>query len=173
VDLSDDLRSPRRPLFFPVVIATVFLTIIGMSAGIVLAAWHKDQNQGTQAQNPVTPAFTKATGPAQPCRPETQKIAPSFGAQGTLSIKLLLRTRTAAVWICQDEAGSLFYHANRGGEDAPWIENKTALFLAGVQSDGQGGYRVTAADGTTFSVNPQRLYIVHKNGQEETQPAYP
>ena len=172
MDLSDDLPAPRRPLFFPVVIATVFLTIIGMSAGIALASWHKGQQQADQTQGAGATTEVPTTPSAEPCRPETQKIAPGYGAQGTLRIKLLLRTTSGtAVWICADDAGQLFYHANRDGEDAKWIEGTTALFLPGVQSDGVGGYEVIADDGTTFSINSSRLYIVHKNGKPETQPA--
>jgi hypothetical protein len=173
VDLSDDLLPPRRPLFFPVVIATVFLTIIGMSAGIAIASWRGGQNQDSQGQNITTPTAAGTTPSGDPCRPETQLIAPGFGAQGTLRIQLLLRTKTSAIWICADEAGHLFYHANSGGENAKWIENKTALFLANVQPDANGGYQVTATDGTTFSINSKRLLIVHKDGREENQPAYP
>ena len=172
VDLSGDLPPLRRPLFFPVVIATVFLTIIGMSAGIAIASWHKAQEQGNQPQTPI-PSVVTSTPSDPPCRPETQLVAPHFGAQGTLRIKLLLRTKTSAIWICADEAGQLFYHANRGGEEAKWVENETALFLPNVQEDGEGGYEVTATDGTTFSINSSRLHIVHKDGTEENQPAYP
>ena len=154
------------------VIATVFLTIIGMSAGIALASWHKGQQQTNQAQGGGTTTDVSTTPSAEPCRAETQAIAPSQGAHGTLWIKLLLRTTSGtAVWICEDETGQLFYHANRGGEDATWIEGQTALFMKGEQTDGRGGYEVTAKDGTTFSVNSSRLYIVHKDGRPETQPA--
>ena len=62
---------------------------------------------------------------------------------------------------------------NRGGEDAKWVENETALFMPNVQSDGDGGYEVTATDGTTFSIDSFRLHIVHKDGTEENQDAYP
>jgi hypothetical protein len=169
VDLSDDLLPPRRPLFFPVVIATVLLTIIAMSAGVALAAWHKQQNQDIQAQNPNQSVTVPTTPSAPECRPETQQAAQRFNPQGTLRIQLLLRTATSAVWICADDAGQLFYHANKGGENATWIENKTALILNNVQSDGAGGYNVTAADGTTFSINSKRLRIVHKDGRVEIQ----
>jgi hypothetical protein len=43
------------------------------------------------------------------------------------------------------------------------------LILNNVQSDGAGGYNVTAADGTTFSINSKRLRIVHKDGRVEIQ----
>jgi hypothetical protein len=72
------------------------------------------------------------------------------------------------VYICADRAGALYYHANNGGDT--WIEGETALFLPNVVQDADG-YRVTAGDGTTFSVNRERLFIVHKDGRPETQPA--
>jgi hypothetical protein len=175
VDLSDDLPPPRRSLFFPVVIATVFLTIIGMSAGIALASWHKSENTDKAGQSSSTPIVAPASSApaAEPCPAQTQTIAQEKGgAQGTLRIVLMLTTKSSTVWICSDADGQLFYQANRGDADSEWIEGQTALFLTGVQSDGAGGYQVTDANGTTsFSINSTRLRIVHKDGSVETQPA--
>jgi hypothetical protein len=174
VDLSDDLLPQRRPLFFPVVIATVFLSIIGMSVGLVLGSRQKTDvrdgrdAQQQQQQTPLQPS-SSADERAE-CRRETRDVARRFNAAGTLHVALLLRTRTSAVWICQDESGRLYYHANRGGENAEWIENQTALFLPGVQRD-EDGYVVTAPDGTTFSISSERLLIVHTDGREEIQVA--
>jgi hypothetical protein len=81
---------------------------------------------------------------------------------------LLLRTKTSVVYICRDGAGSLYYHANNGGDR--WIENETALFLSNVVRRGDG-YEATAADGATFSVTRERLLIVHPDGRTEEQPA--
>jgi hypothetical protein len=170
VDLSADLPPPRRPLFFPVVIATVFLSIIGMSAGLVLGSRHA--NQQAAGPSPYTAPAATITPTAEPCRPETQEMGHTYGASGTLRIELLLRTSTSAIWICVDDAGRLYYHANRGGEDARWVENKTALFMTGVQRNGDG-YLVQADDGTTFSINSRRLRIVHKDGKIEVQTAVP
>ncbi len=178
MDLSDDLPPARRPLFFPVVIATVFLSIIGMSAGLVLGARAKreaaeinQQQQQQQQQDPVVLPPSPDEGRGSECRPETHEMAAQAGATGPLRIALLLRTGSSAVWICADESGRFFYHANRGGEFAPWVENETALFLTGVQRAGGDAYAVTAADGTNFSITPKRLLIVHKDGREEVQPA--
>jgi hypothetical protein len=178
VDSSDDLPPPRRQLFFPVVIATVLLSVIGMSAGLVLGAQREDDRgigQQQQSQNtPVTPGTTEPTRPTEPagppCRSETQDMASQFGASGTLRVALEMRTKSSAVWICVDEDGRYYYHANRGGSDGPWIERETALFLADVRRDGDE-YLATASDGTTFSVTSERLFIVHKNGKPETQEA--
>ena len=154
------------------VLATIFLVIIGMSAGFTLGARHKRHVADQARNNPVVSVVTTAPAwaDAEPCRTETQQIAPQYGAQGELTIALLLRTRKSTVWICRDSAGALFYHANRGGAGAIWIEGKTALFMNGVQAAGDG-YQVTAADGTEFSITPRRLEIVHKDGQLETQDA--
>jgi hypothetical protein len=172
VDVSDDLPPPRRALFFPVVIATVFLSIIGMSVGLLLGSRQKAedrraQQQQQQQQDPgAQRTAAEPSGPA--CRDETQAAARLVGVAGQLTQVLRLRTRTSVVYICADEAGSLYYHANNGGD--AWIEGETALFLPGVVADA-GEYRVTADDGTSFSVTSERLFITHKDGSPETQPA--
>jgi hypothetical protein len=176
VDLSDDLPAPRRQLFFPVVIATVLLSVIGMSVGLVLGSQRDaDRGPGQQQQQPQiastsadNPATTEPAGPA--CRSETQDMAAQFGAVGTLRVALTIRTKSSGVWICVDQDGRYYYHANRGGPDGPWIERETALFLPDVRRDGEE-YLATASDGTTFSVTPERLHIVHKDGEPETQKA--
>jgi hypothetical protein len=84
----------------------------------------------------------------------------------------VLTTKYSTVWICQDDAGQLFYQANRGGEHGTWIEGSTALFLPGVKPDGKGGYVVAADQGKTqFQISSTQLVIVHKDGTREVQPA--
>ncbi len=175
MDLSDDLPPRRRQLFFPVVIATVLLSVLGMSAGLILGSQRDaDRGSGQQQQGPIPsadPGTTEPTEPAGPaCRSETQDMASQFGAVGTLRVALEMRTKSSAVWICVDEDGRYYYHANRGGSDGPWVERETALFLPDVRRDGDE-YLATASDGTTFSVTTERLFIVHKNGKPETQEA--
>lgn len=145
------------------VIATVFLGIIGLSAGLVLGSRHREDAQPAPSQTGQTTPSRSAS-----CRAETQDAAQLVGAAGPLTRVLLLRTRTSVIYICRDRAGSLYYHANTGGD--VWIENQTALFLPNV-TRGDGDYRVTAGNGTTFSVNRKRLLIVHPDGREEEQPA--
>jgi hypothetical protein len=173
VDLSADLPPPRRQLFFPVVIATVFLSIIGMSAGLVLGDRHKRSQEATppagqgQSSEPAVRPSPRGT----PCPEQSQVIGAKRGAVGVLTIDLKLKTKSSTVWICEDEAGNLYYQGKTGGSDTPWVEGKTALFMTGVQRDGDG-YAVTASDGNTFSINADRLRIVHKrDGKVEWQPA--
>ena len=154
------------------VIATVFLSVIGLSAGLVLGSQHKDQGRAGATTND-TPAITPPDTPAstaEPCPKETQAMSQRFGAGGTLRIALKLRTTTSTVWICGDDNGRLYYHANRGGEKAKWVEGETALFLQDVQKEGDG-YQVKATDGTLFSISADRLEILHKNGTVEVQKA--
>jgi len=154
-----------------VVIATVFLSVIGLSAGLVLSSAHKDQGQSGAATNtPETSAPSTPASTAEPCPKETQAMSQRFGAAGTLRIAMKLRTTSSTVWICADDNGRLFYHANRGGEKAKWIEGQTALFLQDVQEDGDG-YRVKATDGTLFTITDKRLEILHKDGTVEVQKA--
>jgi hypothetical protein len=154
-----------------VVIATVFLGVIGLSAGLVLSSQHKDRGRaGASTDTPaITPPDTPAST-AEPCPDETQTMGQRFGASGTLRTALKLRTATSTVWICGDDNGRLYYHANRGGEKAKWIEGQTALFLQDVQADGDD-YQVKATDGTLFSISAERLEILHKNGTVEVQRA--
>jgi hypothetical protein len=158
VSLSDDLPPPRRPLFFPVVIATTFLSIIGISVGLLLGS-QRDQNQAAQQQTDRPAVTTTSAGPepsveakpsGKPCRPETQAAAEQVGVVGTLVVVLHVRTRSSALWVCRDPEDTLYYHANNGG--GRWIEGETALFLPSAVR-GDDDYHATADDGAVFSVN--------------------
>jgi hypothetical protein len=175
VDLSEDLPPPRRPLFLPVVIATIFLTVIGMSAGLALGARHRHRNADDQPRNNLPTVVTRTDAPSTDpklCTSHTQQIAAHYGAQGELTIMLRLQTDKSTIWICRDSAGALFYHANRGGEFATWQEGTTALFMSGVRAVGDQ-YVVTSSDGVTFRVDSRQLEVVHKDGRIETQKATP
>ncbi|BBH66489.1 hypothetical protein ACTI_31740 [Actinoplanes sp. OR16] len=146
------------------VIATVLLTIIGMIGGFLLG---EERNRSVSTPE-ATPTLSLVDGPL--CPEQTQKAGELQGASGQLIQVMRVRTtRKTVIWICQDRKGQLYYHANKGGTDAEWIENKTALFLSGVWQDGNGAYVATAVDGAVFSVDRNRLRITHADGREETQ----
>ncbi|MEU8658834.1 hypothetical protein [Actinoplanes philippinensis] len=161
----DDHSQRRQPLFFPVVIATALLAIIGLIGGYLLSE-RRDPGKPVSGPSPtlsLLPAY-------QACLDRTQEMGAQFGANGELRQVLRVRTKSRAViWICQDAGGALFYHANKGGAEAPWVENKTALFLAQVQYDGVGAFTATASDGATFTVSLDRLVITHQDGTVEEQ----
>lgn len=157
------------------VIATTFLSIIGISVGLLLGAQReRDQATDDRPNPPVgvtSPATSSAPGPTpsgQPCRPETQKAAARTGVTGRLVLVLHVRTERSDVYICRDASDALFYHANNGG--SRWVEGETALFLTEVERDGDD-YRAFAPDGATFTVSKKRLLIVHAGGREEPQKA--
>lgn len=139
------------------VIATVFLSIIGMSAGLVLGSRHFPVRVDDQGYVPDEPTAAPVACPA-----EMHDTARRVGYYVALTQVLRVRASTGTtVWICQDERGRLFYQANQGGYDKKWIEGETALFLDDVTKDSQG-YHAKAADGNEFSVNEDRLEIIKK-----------
>ena len=152
------------------VIATVLLSVLAAVVGVTLASLDQRQQRQQVTSTPVTPVTPEVTSTGRPCRPETQKRGQEAGATGPLTQVLVLRTARSVVWICEDQAGGYYYHANRGGPDAEWIEGETALFLSGVRGQGDA-WVVEAGDGTRFSVNTDRLLIIHKDGTEEEQGA--
>jgi hypothetical protein len=182
VSLSDDLPPPRRPLFIPVVIATVLLCLIGVGSGLALGARHKADNRasgpGPQPVDTYTPPVTSAPPTPKPrpsgkaCPDQTQETAQAHGIAGGLTQALLLQTKTSTVYICEDGDGNYYYHANntRGGGD--WVEGKSAIFLTDVLKKGST-YEATADDGVIFSVTSTRLLIRHKDGSTEVQYSSP
>ncbi|GAA3351362.1 hypothetical protein GCM10020358_80780 [Amorphoplanes nipponensis] len=143
------------------VIATVLLSIIGMSAGLVLGSRH-EAPQRTGEQTSYVP--TEPTVSPVRCPPEMHDTARRVLGHA-VELRQVLRVRVeqtgTSVWICADEGGSLYYQANRGGEEKKWIEGETALFLDGVV-ERDGGYFAKAHDGNTFFVTESRLEVVRK-----------
>ncbi|MEU4425801.1 hypothetical protein AB0F81_34705 [Actinoplanes sp. NPDC024001] len=161
----DDHSQRQRPLFFPVVIATALLTIIGLAGGYLLG------EQSTRAKPQPTPSPSVSLLPTTGrCPEQTQEVGRQQQAVGELREVLRVRTeRKTVVWICQDEAGGLYYHANKGGTGAVWVEGKTALFLSQVWREGESRYVAQAYDGNIFSVDRKRLLISYADGSEEVQ----
>ena len=151
-------------MFFPVVIATVLLTIIGMTVGFLLG---EKRNRRVEVSSSPSPTRV-VTGPL--CPPQTQETGARQGATGSLHEVLRVRTsRDMVVWICMDQARRLYYHANQGGTEAEWVEGETALFVSGVRRDSRGRYVGETADGNVVSVDRKRLLIRFANGRRQEQ----
>jgi hypothetical protein len=159
-----------------VVIATVFLTIIGMTVGFLLGERHRRdavQSADTLPSTYVPEPTPVASGPLCPKR--TQELAMRLNsASGELHQVMRVETeKQTVVWICVDGAGRLYYQANRGGEQATWVEGVTALYLPDVTAVGDHEYVATASDQTLFRVSRKELRITHavgaKAGQVEIQ----
>jgi hypothetical protein len=162
---SDDLSPPRRPIFFPVVIATVFLTIIGMTGGFVLGERHRNQVAASRDLPDPTPESSSFYEPKS-CPPEAIEFAAK--EQLPTDLKQVLKVITVngtTVWICQDGRGSLYYQSKTGGVDVPLVQTKNGLFLTQVEREGENEYRATAANGNSFLVNTRRLEVHFASGK--------
>jgi hypothetical protein len=177
----------------PVVIAAVFLAIIGASVGFVLGARDKPELTGGASpdvqvsQEPSTPPdgsppVAEPPAPQPPpdeeepptadrCPGHTWKLAHDAGASGDLALKLYVRTNGSEVWICADSNGRLFYQGHRGQPGERLREGDNALFLTDVTAEGDW-YVATNSSGdklTTYRVSPDELVIEGKDGKQTEQ----
>lgn len=151
------------------VIATVLLSIIGMSAGLVLGSRHETP-QRTGDQTSYIPPGQSASPVA--CPQKMHDTARKVGYYLPMTQLLKVRAESGlTVWICTNQEGKLFYQANRTDDEENWEEGETALFLSDVvrQDD---GFFAKAADGNTFFVNDQRLEVV-RGGKPRTTAVEP
>ena len=150
------------------VIATVLLSIIGMSAGLVLGSRHEEPQRAND-QTPYIPSEPTDSPGGVACPPQMHATAKNLGYTQPLTQVLKVRATKSdtEVWICSNDSGKLFYQANSGGEDN-WVEGRTALFLDNVRPDGDG-YLATATDGNTFNVNNERLVVRTKKGTQTSK----
>jgi hypothetical protein len=165
---SDDLSPPRRPIFFPVVIATVFLTIIGMTGGFVLGERHRNQVANPVGDSNRTPeaAQTSWTDERKACPPEAIEFAAKEELPTDLTqiFKVVTLNRTI-VWICQDGAGSLYYQSQTRSDEGPLVQGENGLFLTRVVRDGDNSFEATASNGNTFLVDTKRLEVRFADGR--------
>ncbi|NMO55621.1 hypothetical protein HH310_31110 [Actinoplanes sp. TBRC 11911] len=170
---SDDLSPPRRPIFFPVVIATVFLTIIGLTAGFVLGERRKNEARAAQpgpASTPNQPAiWTPPPTPAgELCPVETREFAAAQGFPADLRQVLRIETdNRTVVWICQDADEGLYYQGKTPRADGQLVQNQNGLFLPGVTELATGEYQARATNGNRIIVSREMLEIRFTSGKVE------
>ncbi|WP_133872720.1 hypothetical protein [Paractinoplanes brasiliensis] len=174
---SADLSPPRRPIFFPVVIATVFLTIIAMTGGFVLGERQRGNDRSTGGgvatlgpsdETSASPAFDP---PGDWCPQETRLTSERTGGTSELWQVLKIYASDDVYWICQDRDGGLYYQGKTGGRDAPLIEGENGLFLTGVVRVGEDSYRVEDQKGNIFEVSTKRFRLIRASGKVETASA--
>jgi hypothetical protein len=159
---------PRPAIWGPVLIAAIFLAIIGGSAGWIAGGWAKAPDEREAAENQYqdpppgddptagngnggdgdggnggNEAGNGTSGGDRPaadrCPAHTRQLAAKNGAVGKLTVKFYLRTTRSHVWICADENGTLFYQGFRGRlSGAQLVEGPNALFLTAVSEDDDG-----------------------------------
>jgi hypothetical protein len=147
-----------------VVIATVFLTIIGMTAGFMLGERHRRK----AATNPVADRTTTQPGPTLPpatdgklCPEQTRRTAERLGFSSNLRQVMKIETANATtVWICQDDTGAYYYQGKTGGAEQPLVEGTNGLFLDKVRhGEDREEYTAVADNGNRFVVNRKQLEI--------------
>ncbi len=141
------------------VIATIFLTIIGGTVGFMLGERQRNDDGGagpqetTTTQTAAEPPSTSPSGSS--CPPEAIKLA----ATDLRQVFKIITTNGTTVWICQDSAGSLYYQAKTRSEDGQLVQGRNGLFLDDVERLGEDEYRATATNGNTFEVNRSHLLV--------------
>lgn len=151
------------------VIATVFLTIIGMTVGFVLGERHRDdQANPGETTGVLTDGPTKASVSGPLCPAEIRQTAVLNGYSDSLRQVLKIVTENGTtVWICADPAGSLYYEGKTGG-DSPIIEHTNALFLANVFREAPDHYKVYDQKKDLFDVTRETLTVQFASGKVET-----
>jgi hypothetical protein len=170
---SADPSPPRRPIFFPVVIATVFFTIIGMTAGFLLGERHRRMTRAA-AETQQTPEATDSAAPVptgKPCPDEALATATRLGLSADLrEVFHVVTDHDNVVWICADPDNRLYYQGKTGGVDAPLVEGDNGLFLSGVIKQGADEYEVIAPnDHNRIEVNRKQLIIHRTDGRNQVQ----
>jgi hypothetical protein len=172
---SDDLSPPRRPIFFPVVIATVFLTIIGMTGGFVLGERHRDRLRAADPQDTTavvgpypdnsSESFSAPSGPL--CPDETIAFAAENGYPTDLrQIFKAVTDNDTNVWICEDGNGALYYQSQTRASSGKFVQRENALFLPKASRQGDNQYLAIATDGARFLINEKQLRVTFPNGKD-------
>jgi hypothetical protein len=155
-----------------VVIATVFLTIIGMVTGFVLGERHRqNQSQGQgQPDTPVPSSFASADPTVQQsgtlCPQEMLAKSVELGFPGDLRQVLKIETDNATVvWICRDYADKLYYQSNTDGPDTAIVQGHNGLFLDNVTDKGGDVFEALAANKNEIEISREHLVVRFANGK--------
>jgi hypothetical protein len=171
---SADLSPPRRPIFFPVVIATVFLTIIAMAGGYVLGERQRNDDRASgggvlPSEQPGQPtaAFTPP-GPwcPDPTRDKAERTGHSSELWEVLKIQF---NGDNLIWICQDRTGGLYYQSFTGDEGEPLVEGKNGLFLADVRAIGPDRYQAFDKYRNEFVISPDEFTLDYVDEAKKDQ----
>ncbi|GAA0530627.1 hypothetical protein GCM10010172_09140 [Paractinoplanes ferrugineus] len=156
------------------VIATVFLTIIGMTAGFVLGERHRDRLRAADPQDTtdiVTPYpadSSYASGPSGAlCPDETIAFAAANGYPADLrQIFKAVTNNDTNVWICEDSNGQLYYQSQTKASSGVFDQTANALFLPRANRQGDNEYSAVASDGAKFLINSKQLRITFPDGRK-------
>jgi hypothetical protein len=185
-----DVEPRGRGATGAVIIAVIFLAVLGTGVGIVLGTQAKNDKGDNVANNTTTsaspsptasdgetvdpdtsdpgnggtrtrtPTGTKTYGTTDPRNCPQQTV----DAAGTsLSVKLYIRTNSAEVWICEG-GGRTVYQGHLRGRPFPSATSDSSLFIGSVRYE--AGVYAASNGNTTYFVSPERLRR-EENGVEK------
>lgn len=183
--MSDFDDEPRgRSATGAVVIAVIFLAILGAGVGIVLGSANRgdgDDRAGgeptptatattTDGPSPGTTGGTKPTGTRTQTGTKTYRATSrdkcpeqtEEAAGTTMSVKRYIKTNRSEVWICTG-GGKTVYQGRVLGSQFRAATSDTTLFIGSVRYEA-GVYAAENGD-TVYLVGPDALRI-EKNGTE-------
>ncbi len=149
------------------VIATVFLTIIGLTAGFMLGERRNNATGGSDSgQTTDAGGSTDAAQPDAPstgdksCPPESIKTAAKLGLPVDLRQTMKVVTdKGTIVWICTDGEGKYYYQSQTATDDGQLIQGRNGLFLTDVEQLDSDHYVARDHEGTRFEVTASRFQI--------------
>src|SRR5688572_8013228 len=190
--MSDlDVEPRNRSATIAVVVAVIFLAVLGTGVGIVLGSQAKDDRDGqnvannssasaspsptvtvTQTRSPDTGGGGNAGGTRTKTPTNTKSYRPTARdrcpqqteeAAGTaMTVRLYIKTSRSEVWICEG-GGKTVYQGHVLGSGFPSATSNSTLFVGSVHYEA-GIYRADNG-ATSYFVSAERLRI-EENGNE-------
>lgn len=183
VRVTEPLPRSRATVFVQVLVAALFLAVIGGSVGLVLGLRDRDPASGraggdgrntsvpgtgpqqtgpTGAGGPTGPTGASGGSSGVPCPDEVGQQA----GRGDLAQVLHVQTVQSEAWICRDGEGALYYAGHRFSDDG-------RLFLSAVREEGDEYVATNVGDAGTTVYRVSRQHLVIENiggGEPEVQP---
>jgi hypothetical protein len=189
----------RRSPVLAVVLAMVFLAVIGASVGFILGNQTSKAGQNvatgpssTASPTPqastttpvdsvrsTDPTTTKTTAPPKTYKPPAKDVCPDItveaasqhGGKAPFKVRLYVKTSKSEVWICMDANTNLFYQGHILGRPFNGATTSSTLFLTTIEPRDHD-YKATNNSGgktTYYYVSPTALVIENSDGGQETQ----
>jgi hypothetical protein len=154
-------------------LAVVFLTVLGSSVGYLVGRQVNTHRQASQTGEVPTgdhPVNQPESTPAgKSCPPVSERDAKKAGSPGGLVQLLHITTRQSEAWICRDTAGELWYQGHRLG--GPLDSDQYGILLRGVTQEGAGPYVAVNTDPngvTRYLVDSSKL-VIEREGQKQAE----
>jgi hypothetical protein len=167
------VRRGSRPIAGPLLLAVIFLAVLGAGAGFSLGTLAKGAHtEPTTSNSPLVrpsaadtsaadtsnaaggngggPADTTTGGTGNTNQHQDSTSCPQhtvdLAKDGALTLVLYLHTNESEVWVCMASDGTLFYQGHAGPPGQQLVERRNALYLVTIEREGDAGYVATNTD---------------------------